>query len=344
MPRIDTPKGWRFTFPPKLLNAKGWNFTKRNVVIIDDGSCSGDTMLQMIDSVAMIEVEKIVVISIIARLEDFQREFYSRLKSIKGFQKYIRHIVQKTDTWESLSKKYNISKQELLKNNKPVLIPDEIIGIPQVENNIKEIPITIYFGTHFHIPVYSPLKHCPFCYETTIINDELNSKVPPPDSVKRYLNKRINEISLCDTDGSPLESENILCNGTPSYFPKSINFKKLFLARDVIGKIDTYRLYRDYIKDNYDKIEIDYYLAVVLHETRLIDSISHLLPHLKVKLKCAIKNEIGLKSSDSATLLSLKWDSTQIIKALYILDNELFFDLPIVKKVAEYVEIGRAHV
>ncbi len=110
LPRIDTPKGWRFTFPPKLLNAKGWNFTKRNILIIDDGSCSGDTILQMIDSIAMIEVNKIVVVSIIARLEDFQREFFSRLSSIKGYKKYNPHITLENDTWDSLSSQYGIPK------------------------------------------------------------------------------------------------------------------------------------------------------------------------------------------------------------------------------------------
>lgn len=325
LPRIDTPKGWRFTFPPKLLNAKGWNFHKRNVLIIDDGSCSGDTMLQMIDSIAMIEVEKIVVISIIARLEDFQREFFSRLSSIKGFKKYKKHIVQKNDTWESLAAKYDISVATLQKHNKEKLVVNDIVGIPKTKNTTKEIPISIYFGAHFHIPVYSPLRHCPFCHEKSILEKELNDNIAPPDAAKNYITRRINELGLFETDGTPLDGNNHSYDGVPNYIPKEFDLKKLFLARDTIGKIDTYRLYRDYIKDSYEQIEIDYYLAVILHEPRLIDSISHLLPHLKIRLLNSIKNGLGLNNYTTNLKLSLKWNKIHLIRALHLLNEDILF-------------------
>lgn len=325
LPRIDTPKGWRFTFPPKLLNAKGWNFTERNVVIIDDGSCSGDTMLQMIDSIAMIEVEKIVVISIIARLEDFRREFFSRLHSIKGFMKYEKHRFRKTDTWESLSAKYGIPVDTLRKHNKANIKTDDIIGIPLSKNKAKEIPLSIYFGAHFHIPVYSPSKHCPFCYEKDILNEELKSSIAPPDSVKGYIKNRIKELALFDTDGTPMDENSHSYSGIPNNFPKNFDIKKLFLARDTIGKIDTYRLYKNYIKDSYDKIEIDYYLGVIIHEPRLVVSISHLLPHLKIRLLNSVKSGIGLSDYPTNVELILKWDKVQLIKALYLLNEDVLY-------------------
>ncbi len=189
-----------------------------------------------------------------------------------------------------------------------MLVPGEIIGIPQSIETSKNIPLSIYFGTHFHIPVYSPLKHCPFCHEFSLLAEELNSPVELPVSVKNYIESRIKEITRYETDGTLLnkETEEYKCISL-LYFPEEIDLKKIFIERDRIGKIDTYRLYRDYIKDSYDNVVIDYYLAVLLHENRLIDTVSHLLPHLKVKLVNAIKNYFGIKSNDTNIHLTLNW-------------------------------------
>ena len=80
MPRIDSQKGWRFTFPPKFLNEKTKNKT---ALIVDDGSCSGSTLIQMIDTISFLELESIAVLSFFCRIDSYQREFFSRLNSIK---------------------------------------------------------------------------------------------------------------------------------------------------------------------------------------------------------------------------------------------------------------------
>lgn len=82
IPRILTEKGWRFTFPPKFLNILTANNALR-VLIFDDGSCTGSTLMQMIDSIAFLPVKSIDVLSIFGRLEDYQKELFSRLKSIR---------------------------------------------------------------------------------------------------------------------------------------------------------------------------------------------------------------------------------------------------------------------
>jgi len=82
IPRIMTSKGWRFSFPPKFLNI----LTQKNdfsVLIIDDGSCTGATIMQMIDAIAFLSVKSIDVLSIFGRLEDYQNELFSRIKSVK---------------------------------------------------------------------------------------------------------------------------------------------------------------------------------------------------------------------------------------------------------------------
>ena len=82
IPRIMAPKGWRFSFPPKFMNILSEN-KELSALIIDDGSITGATLMQMIDSVAFLSLKSIDVISIFGRLEDFQKELFSRVKSIR---------------------------------------------------------------------------------------------------------------------------------------------------------------------------------------------------------------------------------------------------------------------
>lgn len=82
IPRIMTTKGWRFSFPPKFLN-HFFNSNNLSVLILDDGSLSGDTIMQMIDSVSFLSVKSIDVLSIFGRVEDFQKELLSRIKSVQ---------------------------------------------------------------------------------------------------------------------------------------------------------------------------------------------------------------------------------------------------------------------
>lgn len=78
--RFETPYGWRFVFPSKRFN----NILKgQKVLIVDSGTLSGQSLVQLIDAVSIYEVERIDVLMIIGRLDDFQREFYSRLQKLK---------------------------------------------------------------------------------------------------------------------------------------------------------------------------------------------------------------------------------------------------------------------
>jgi orotate phosphoribosyltransferase len=78
--RYETPYGWRFVFPAKRYNEilKG-----KDILIIDSGTLSGQSLIQLIDAVSIYEVNRIDVLTAIGRLDDFQREFYSRLESLK---------------------------------------------------------------------------------------------------------------------------------------------------------------------------------------------------------------------------------------------------------------------
>lgn len=82
IPRILTKRGWRFSFPPKFLN----NIFKQNdlsVLILEDGSLSGATLTQMIDSIGFLSIRSIDVVCLFGRLEDYQKELFSRLRTIQ---------------------------------------------------------------------------------------------------------------------------------------------------------------------------------------------------------------------------------------------------------------------
>ena len=74
------------------------------MLILDDGSCSGESIIQMIDEVAFLNVKEIIVLSIIGRINDHKKDFFSRLKFI--------------------------------------------------HNKGQNIPITVFFGSHWHVPTY----------------------------------------------------------------------------------------------------------------------------------------------------------------------------------------------
>lgn len=78
--RFSTTEGWRFPSNTEYLNAK----IENNVcVILDDGSCTGDSLIQMIDEIAFYTAKEIILLCIIGRVNDHKREFFSRLEFIR---------------------------------------------------------------------------------------------------------------------------------------------------------------------------------------------------------------------------------------------------------------------
>jgi orotate phosphoribosyltransferase-like protein len=78
--RISTTEGWRFPHNTDYLSTK----IEDNVcLILDDGSCTGDSLIQMIDEISFYNAKKIVLLCIIGRVNDHKREFFSRLSDIK---------------------------------------------------------------------------------------------------------------------------------------------------------------------------------------------------------------------------------------------------------------------
>lgn len=78
--RFNIKEGWKF---PHITDTYDKLIFGENVLIIDDGSCSGDSLLQMINELVYFRPKKIDVISLVGRVNDHKREFFSRIKQMR---------------------------------------------------------------------------------------------------------------------------------------------------------------------------------------------------------------------------------------------------------------------
>jgi len=291
LPRIMTPRGWRFSFPPKFLN---FHTKDKSVLILDDGSCTGETITQMIDSLSFLELSEIFVLSIFGRLEDFQREFLSRIKQVRVKDK---------------NKIY------------------------------KTIPVSIFFGTHFHIPVYNKNTH-PTRVELKEMDDiqslykEKENELPT--HLKNYIEKR---------------KEQILKPINPKYskeqftlIPKSVHRRLMFVVRDLIGNFDSYRLFKEdeigfnetvqdrqilsSLKDILSNPQgRNSLIAVLIEEPYLVDTIKRIYPEI-------LSDEKEKNNLSDFILTELKKDFSEIgedylhfyLVGLYTVDYESYYD------------------
>lgn len=278
IPRIMTPRGWRFSFPPKFLNI----VTSRksmSALIIDDGSCTGATIMQMIDSISFLSLKSIDVLSIFGRLEDFQKELFSRIKSI--------------DIKESV------------------------------------VPINIYFGTHFNIPIHNS-SESPFHLELREIKElekHLNQYISP--EFERYLNERKEFVSNIQYPKVQYGK---------SYIDPAVSRKKLFELRDFLGRYDSYRLFSDDIPlSNINNLISDrdaiYRLLIVLNlEPNLYHTVKRIFP----KEKIAELREFIITHflRDSSFFIGIK-NQEFVIKSLFYIDEYKFIDVKFLSHLCE---------
>ncbi len=257
--RYETKNGWRFPFPAKRFNkpTKG-----AHILILDSGSLSGQSLVQLIDSISFLDVGRIDFLSVVSRIDDFQREFYSRLKSIKV--------------------KYFDDNDEYHNSNK--------------EKRKKSIiNLNVMFGVNLHIPSYIGSETCVYCAELKKLNRyKIDYKDKLPEQALKYIELRVNEeIPLIDNPSGDFKF--------PTYIPTikgdhNPDFKEIFSIRDRLGKVDSYRFYVEYfvffddISKHYDgknlnpilidkellkKIEL--ILICILHEPHLANVLKDLL-------------------------------------------------------------------
>lgn len=262
LPRFEGDRQWMFTVPPKFLNSKTQN---KNVLIIDDGSSTGETIIQMIDEICFLDVKKIVVLSIIGKLDDYKREFLSRIKEIK---------VKKFDS-------------ALLQSQKGIF--DEHI-----------VPIHFYLATNLHIPVYSHFNENIFVKEINTLK-RFKQLSNLPFNVLLYINYRISELTI-DNEKNQVpqhfgESYDLLNLFKLRDAIGKINgykfYKEYFDFFDDL--IESVKIHEDYKS-------IEDIISIIIHERRLIITIKNLLPDLFLILSNYIQDIIIIKKRKSVSL------------------------------------------
>lgn len=311
--RFDTPKGWRFPFPAKRYNELTKN---KSILILDSGSLTGESLVQLIDNIGFLDVKEIVVLTVIVRVEDFYREFYSRLKSLK-----VKRLKTKEEK-KQFTAQLNLDLENI-------------------------VPIEILFGINLHIPVFSSSASCTFCEEIDYLTNLAQvHKTDITTEVLKYIDERIKEINPLHTSKDKLD--NI------SYLPtdkviNEVDTKGIFITRDLLGKIDSYRFYPDYFKsfvflqekiattqnwlDNDSiKKEIEQVLICVLHEPYLLDLVKNYIAGLLPSLKEYLLKKV-LDCEFSLDALYYQWSVYSLIKLLYLFFKESFFSIASFEKI-----------
>jgi hypothetical protein len=284
--RFDTIKGWRFIIPPKYLND---SLVNKTALIIDMGSFTGDSIIQMVDALSVYQLNKIIVVSLVGRIEDFDREFLSRMREIK---------VKRRKNGESN-------------------LPDNTVA-----------NINIYFGTNIHIPPYPSIKVCKFCNEKDKIETYLIAKECTSAYVINNIEDRRKQLELFHVNEidkqCPSYFPEIRVQVNEKY-----DTLVFYRTRDDLGKIDGYRFYENYYEyfdkliegsENYNR-DMEAIIAVCLHENHLLTTIKNQLPDIYSNLQKFIKEVIVGNTADT---LHYSWQKKELLRFhLAINDSEL---------------------
>lgn len=275
MERVSTNEGWRFPHPPKYLMSI---IEDKSVLILDDGSCSGESIIQLIGEAMWLSASRITVISLIGRMSEYKLDFFSAIKSLK--------------------------------------------------RNGKEIPINIFWGTHWHIPTYH-IEKSPIISEARWLNFVI-TQTNAPKYIRRLSEKIKAELALRDV----MEADNkyILKGKSES----SLN-KELVLKKDEIGRLAEYRFFYEYFnfideiiselaketktENRYESLEL--ICGVFLHEPFLFEKTRLILPDLVEKIELFIQTIIwgNPKKANNPRIniqqLKYKWGRKDIIHLLF---------------------------
>jgi orotate phosphoribosyltransferase len=134
--RFNTPDGWRF---PHNSNYISTRINDKICFILDDGSCSGDSLIQMVDEIAFYKVKEIVLLCFVGRVGDHKREFFSRLSGIKVREQSVETSVYFISHWHLptyyLDENPNIQERQWI--NEIISLPNTPIAIKNIARNVQ---------------------------------------------------------------------------------------------------------------------------------------------------------------------------------------------------------------
>lgn len=294
--RYETKNGWRFPFPAKRFNlpTKG-----AHILIIDSGALSGHSLVQLIDSISFLDVGRIDFLSIVGRIDDFQREFYSRLRTIK------------------------------VKNFRN--------GADKRKNSI--VDLNIMFGINLHIPSSISAESCPYCAEIKKLEGYLEDHLEKlPEQTIKYIKNRIyEEIPLIEDSIKfkfpkyipTLKNENqpdfIQIFNTRDKLGKVDSYRfyiEYFEYFDKIGnQIDANNISALFDESNDDLlVQIELILICVLHEPHLVNVLKDLLASI-YEISISLLDAIIFDSSLIKNLNYI-WGRYAIVKLSYSLKSQ----------------------
>lgn len=134
--RYISDDGWKF---PHTTDFYSKIVENNNVLIFDDGSCSGDSLLQMINELSYFKPNKIDLLCLVGRVNNHKREFFSKISSLK----------------------ININENSDLNKIK-----------------YQEIKIRVYFGSQWNISTFH-LENSPFTQEINWLKELLKIQNAP---------------------------------------------------------------------------------------------------------------------------------------------------------------------
>lgn len=274
--RFGTPEGWRFPHNTDYLSSK----IKNNLCfILDDGSCSGDSLIQMIDEISFYEAKEIILICFIGRVNDHKREFFSRLSKIKvAKDNHISVSIFFVCHWHIptyyLDENPNIRETTWLNG---------LIDIQNTPPNIKEIARTIinsikpqkreYFEDYKHLPKIKDTGEIPK-KDLLLVREELG----------KVIGYRLYEESF-----------------------------KFFDC--LIKKYEKRASKKDNHKDRYKEIEL--LCGCFVYEPYLYEKIEGILPDVVEKIEEFV-DVLIFKHSEIKDHLSYQWDKKDIIHLFFI--------------------------
>ncbi|WP_167618075.1 hypothetical protein [Maribellus sediminis] len=303
--RYETPYGWRFVFPSKRFN----NVLKgKNILIVDSGTLSGQSLVQLVDAVSIYEVQRIDVLMIIGRLDDFQREFYSRLQNLK--------VKSLGDDSRQVSAKLNI-----------------FFGA-----NLHIPP----FHTEDMCPFCKEIKTL-----NTYLTDYAENNIIPSET-KTYITNRLEEIKKQENSNSKVTPIYIPKNkDSAKHDFKNIFLMRDLLGKidgyrfyeDYFDEIDAlcglyptmsqkHYINKDIFKgqNRSDLKQFEQILICILHEPSLLSSIRNLLKNLFDILEFIIKKIIADLSLIEK--LNYEWSKYSLVRIYYsVCDERNFYTL-----------------
>lgn len=317
--RYNPGSGWKFPHNVEYLRNEIEN---EIVLILDDGSCSGDSLYQMANELSYYLPRAINIISIVGRVDDHKREFFSKIGSIKS----------------------KVKEEQT-----------EVYGL-------KNIDLHIYFGSYWHIPTFylevNPYKEEYNWLEKVI---DIQNTPKQIRNYARNIRDELKPKSDKELQDRISRKENIDYKFFPKYRNDQIETKKEILKiRNEIGKIIGYRFYienfywfNDFIRKSYNSDftdkktneDIEHLLMCFMYEPYLYKRIKQIIPEIK-ELICSFIESIIFKGSDLNKFLNYKWSRNDIVHLYFIAysDIELVNNLTLnrFEKLIEF--IGSANV